>query len=480
MKRPLYFSLLLLAGLLSIFSIYGCGGGNEFTGTSNSVSFLTSPASSDCLGCHPTTKYTNTPSADTGSHLDNAATTSQIEGYILNTAPPWVPEGQGYVSKSNPDACAASCHNYHNSDMAVNRQWAESGHADITSPAFNRVFSGACVRCHSGIGFANYVGVGNTKYPGWTAPVGAANLVGHHLTCNACHDAQGYPTASNKRLRKTGITNLISGTGTTMVYDAALNVGASATCISCHQARESGGSIFKQMVINGATPYDATDDTIPVISFVNPHYAAAGALLFSLKGFEYNGLTYTTGNVMHQTPLCTGCHMAGSNDEDLGGHTFAVRTETGRENVDVCERCHGPVESLESVGGISDVDGDNLYGYPKDEIKGLKNLIIANLASAGIIYNSTVHPYFFKAGFPHTSANGVKTWKESQLEAAFNLKLIAAEPGAYAHNFKYAAQLLRDSYAIMTGKTVTEIKNGTALPGSRPTGNERPATKYTP
>jgi hypothetical protein len=71
---------------------------------------------------------------------------------------------------------------------------------------------------------------------------------------------------------------------------------------------------------------------------------------------------------------------------------------------------------------------------------------------------------------PQIVPNRVTSWKESQLEAAFNLNFVEKEPGAYAHNFKYAVQILRDSYEVLAGK---------ALNGVRPSSSDdRPATVY--
>lgn len=466
--------------LLSLL-IIGCGSGKQFQ-AGGAVQNL---ASADCIGCHPAVSYTYTSSYSTlNSHLDNAIANSPIEGYVLNSPPAWAPEGMGYVSKNNPGACASSCHNEHASDMSINRAWAKSGHADANSEPFKHDFTGygVCLRCHSAIGFANFVDAGNTTYPQWNQPVGNANTVAHHITCLGCHDGTAFPTNNNPLLRmRGGIANMISGSGATMTLDAALNVGTSFSCVNCHQGRESGGSVYKKMRGLGADPYADLNAPIFATNFVNPHYRGAGATLFSLKGFEFNGSSYTTGNSLHQTMLCVGCHMAGSADEDLGGHTFAVRYPASgtmqKSNVSVCKNCHGPsITSILQPGGLWDVDGDGIYGTPKEEIESLKAKVINGLmgvttpAGTGIYYNPVNYPYFFNSPGCFTSGCYNKDWSAKQFGAAFNLKMIDAEPGAYAHNFKYSSQLLRDSYEKITN---------TNLPGARPSGNDRPATIYT-
>src|SRR4030042_1301836 len=239
----LYF-LPCISLFISFFS--GCGGGEGYVETA-SVPII---VSENCSACH------GTEIADT--HYDDLSTTTQIEGYVLDSAISWAPEGMGYVTKSSEKACSASCHDYHNGDMKINRQASNSGHEDVTAGAFTHSFSSSnnmCLRCHSGIGFASYVDSSNGTFPNWqTAPT--SELKTHHITCNACHDATGYPSAANKKLRKTG--SVILTNSTYFDQEETLNVGNSATCLICHQGTESGLSLYKTMKSKGVDPYDST------------------------------------------------------------------------------------------------------------------------------------------------------------------------------------------------------------------------------
>lgn len=438
----------------------GSGGGEEYEETADS----SLPVAEDCLGCHATSIE--------DTHYD-LTETDQIEGYVLSDPISWAPEGMGYVLRTNEKSCATSCHYYHYTDIAdikINRQWFKSGHANVNSAAFTHIFtSGECLRCHSGIGYASYVDSGNTAYPGWVPPT--EEIYAYHITCNACHDALGYPNAENKRLRKTGSVILTSGSSVTSVQDATLYVGRSASCLTCHQGTESGWSLYKLMRSKGFDPYDGRDDTMTDFSFLNIHYMPAGAMLFSLKGFEFSGKMYSSGNIFHQSPLCTGCHMADSGDEDLGGHTFNISHED-KMNVAVCQGCHPGLTDFKTFRLYDrDMDGDGIVETISDEIDGLKALVIAELEKAGIYYNPNTYPYFFTVPEPQTIPNMVTKWKESQLEAAFNLHYIVKEHGAYIHNFRYAAQLLQDSYQALSG---------VSPPGVRPSSSDdRAATIYT-
>jgi len=363
-------------------------------------------------------------------------------------------------------------------DLKINLQWKHSPHGNSEAEPFIHYFtSGACMRCHSGIGYAMYVE--GSAYPAYTAP--STDQFGHQITCNSCHAGTQYASPENRRLRRSGDVTFISGSGATESIEGTITVGNSATCIACHQARESGLTLFKILSGLGVNPYDGSDDPVSR-SFVNSHYRAAGATLFSKKGYEYQGKTYYNGNPFHQTMLCTGCHMAESDDEELGGHSFEVRVASGginiKENISVCQKCHGAVTSFETIGALRDMDGDGALGSVKNEIEGLKTLITQALAagkSCGtlinnqLFYNPGAYPYFFT---DTTYTTGAQNWCESQLEAAFNLHMINAEPGVYVHNFRYAVQLLRDSYEDLTGAPLNGVR-----PSS---GGDRPATIYTP
>jgi hypothetical protein len=434
--------------------LFGCGGGDEYKETGPPIIIPQA-----CSQCH------DIDILDT--HFESI-TEVAIRGYLLNSELSWAPEGMGYILQTNENACSSSCHNYHEGD-ASHRQWSYSGHADFNSEAFDHSFSnGACLRCHSGMGFASYVDIHNALYPDWAAPT--EELYAYYITCNACHDSIHYPTVENERLRKVGTVILTSGSSSTYVRDATLDVGNSASCFVCHEGRESGGSLFKAMVSKGVNPYDGSDDTMTDRSFVNIHYLPAGAMLFSLKGYEFRGKTYSDGNTFHQDPSCTGCHMAESGCDNLGGHTFRV-SHSGIENVTACQGCHPDLTDFETFRLYDrDMDGDGRAGTIKEEIEGLKALIIEELEKADIYYNDHQYPYFFTVESPQIFPNRVTTWKESQLEAAFNLQYVNKEPGAYIHNFRYAVQLLRDSYEKLTGSV---------LPGVRPsTTDDRPAKDY--
>jgi hypothetical protein len=236
-------------------------------------------------------------------------------------------------------------------------------------------------------------------------------------------------------------------------------------------------------------------------------------MLWGANAYEYPGKMYGV-NSAHQGANCPTCHMANaSEDNKVGGHTWEPNVAT----------CNGP--SCHGAGAVSSKPGEpespdaaqfraafdttNYTGEPGGgskpiavQIQTLQNKVIALLAARGVYYDDTVYPYFFKDPNPanHADATKFTAWTPPLYKAAFNLAfLIKGLPAAGAstsyvvngggvlvpatsqtlvpnasaavHNFRYALQLLLDSY---------EDLNGSPLPGSvRPFGT-RPATMYGP
>ena len=161
------FRYVLPVMILYTLVLFGCGGGEEYKETGEPV-VIPHP----CSQCH---------GIDIAASHYDSATTPQPEGYLLDREVSWAPEGMGYILKTNNRACSVSCHLYHEGD-ASHRQWSESGHADFNAGAFTHSFTdGACLRCHSGIGFSSYVDINNALYPKWASPTD--EIYGYFITC---------------------------------------------------------------------------------------------------------------------------------------------------------------------------------------------------------------------------------------------------------------------------------------------------------
>jgi len=471
--------LMRLFWSIGVFALGACGASPA------SEAELPAPSTlGACLDCHSPPEAAVDAETKTvgiaGTHFDNwwrdasgalvYTDTAPLEGMLLEAPLDWATEGLGYVTRSSPNACSASCHEGHSHGVVIALEWARSKHADSQSAPYTHVFTDpVCSRCHSAAGFAAYVDASNLAYPQWTL----AGVVpqGYHLTCNGCHDALAYPTADAPHLRREGVVPLVSGNGTSFVVDGVVSAGRSAVCVSCHQARESGATLYRAMRGKNADPYDAVAQVMTGFNLPNPHYRGAAAFLYGYKGFELPGRAYTPGNAFHQSIGCVGCHMVRDEGAGMGGHTLLMRDQAGQDHISVCRRCHGPVNGFTEIGLLRDLDGDGVAKRPALELEALKATLLAALATAALYYDDATYPYFFTDPLVHGDATRARTWTEAQAIAAFNFLLVAKDPGAFAHNFRYATQLLRDAYAGLLGHEPS---------GERPaTADDRPATIFT-
>ena len=255
-------------------------------------------------------------------------------------------------------------------------------------------------------------------------------------------------------------------------------VGTGIICLFCHQARESGLTVYLNITKNtSVNPYTNPDVRLTGInSFQNPHYLESGALLWGRNAWEYifSGAPqqYSSGIPLHQQTNCAGCHMAEANaDNSEGGHTWKPRIET-------CQQCHGSVTSFQDIQASADWDGNGKVesafveiGTVNDPVagtgdSGLLGQLNQALAAKGIFYNPNGGGnYFFIApGSTTTFTN----WTTNTLTAAFNIQfLYKAGNCIYIHNPFYAVQILQDSLRAL-GVTPT---------GVRPAG-DRNATDY--
>ncbi len=420
------------------------------------------------------------------SHYDDPATLGTIEGYIL--------------ARDEEHVCL-DCHDVHKGPTAmsnftatgtINQQWARSAHAGFiglqkaiaaaaapnrttsqtiavraagaiedggapfVGDPFTAIAEKSCARCHTSSGARLYL-TDPTAYSAnqnslydTTGPSGAfKNLTGTVIAaggttitalqreliyCWACHadNAGGLhaPGPISVDYKQT------SSQPVTVVYP---DLTASNVCVACHSSRKAG------LAFKGNPDIDFTDR-----SFINPHYLGAAGILFAETGYpfygtdQYRNPSYFEHDILGVTSTtdigtsgpCVACHMTASTShlftpvaKDDSGVITTITTAA-------CAVCHRPTAygdySLNAALMEENVEGVNAV---LDVLKGL-------LESAGFWY-SEGYPYFFTDG---TYTTAVTDWGvEQNLGAAFNLKLIKADPGAYAHNRIYTKRLLFDA-----------------------------------
>jgi hypothetical protein len=332
-----------------------------------------------------------------------------------------------------------------------------------------------CNQCHHGLGSVDYM---KDRQGTLEAQVlwGDATVI-----CLTCHETHSDPNGTKKNVRvpvklsynsrfvnqttnpRGGINKFMDGT------NIPSNVGNSLICLFCHQARESGLTVYDRIKAF-LDPHTLPDQVInPAgFSFVNPHYLDGGAILWSRNAWEYffNNVpqTYSDGIQKHKETNCTGCHMSEANADDTeGGHTWVPKIETCQTST-----CHGPVADFFSINAAADYDGDGQAETVFEEIgtittggasgTGLFGQVITALNARGIYYNPDTYPYFF------TSTGGqFRLWTTHTLSAAFNLSFLYKSGNAvYVHNAKYAVQILQDSL-----RALGVVPNGVRPPGNR-------------
>ena len=169
-----------------------------------------------------------------------------------------------------------------------------SGHADAKAMAFNDWNEAnppevptACARCHTSAGFQEFVATGKVA-KGIPAPAGT-------FECTTCHNDATKSLSS------------VTFPGTDAHPGAELTgLGGEATCIVCHQGRES------KITVDAAIEGKDADTVVPELGFINIHYFAAAGTQYGAQvasGEQYDGKLYDM-KFTHTEGLttCQSCH----------------------------------------------------------------------------------------------------------------------------------------------------------------------------
>jgi predicted CXXCH cytochrome family protein len=297
----------------------------------------------------------------------------------------------------------------------------------------NEMVDATCSPCHggqAGFRFAVQYGVGQII----TEP-------DNGLECGTCHDTL------NGAFDVAVIPSVTFPSGITRTEPGHDNL-----CESCHRGREARATVDAKLAAAGPTGK---------LAFVNVHYLPAGATKLGAAvhvGYEYDGKVYA-GPLTHDGGTqCTSCH------DPIGSHhTFEIADAWSG----TCRACHadadGDPRAIRLVH-TDDYDGDgSVTESLSAEIDGLAARVLAAMqavaAAPGLCYAPAVYPYFFKdtdgdkscGPLETTAANGFAAWTPALVKASFNYQLSRTDPGAWAHNFDYIAQLLYDSVDDLGG-----------------------------
>lgn len=323
-------------------------------------------------------------------------------------------------------------------DQAI-ADWFRSAHADSATEAFSHwdedeEISARCATCHSGEGFRDYHGLDGTPAGSVEGPIQTGGVV----DCGTCHNA--------------GLAQIKEVTFPSGLIHPAQ--GVEASCLTCHQGRSAGSNV--------TTAIAGLELDLPSaeLRFINPHYATAAATWlggYGEAGYHYDGKDYS-GRFFHARPVssCNSCHDP---------HTLEIAFEP-------CQTCHdaNTVSDIRIARQSYDGSGDTSQGIRAD-IRANADLLMEMLeayaedvAAAPFVYDAGRHPYFF------TDANGdgvadqndgdavpYNAWTPRSLRAAYNWKLVTADPGSFAHNPPYILELLYDTIEDLGGTLGLDI-----------------------
>ncbi len=305
--------------------------------------------------------------------------------------------------------------------------WARSGHANASSESFvhwneEGEIPPICATCHSGAGFRSLYGLDGSApgLPEQAIPIGGV------VDCETCHNP-GLSELEHVRF-PSGLMQPVEP--------------GEASCMTCHQGRAAGVTVAEAVA-------GMVEDEVQVeLGFINPHYALAAATWLggrAAAGFQYPEKSYS-GRFFHARPVnsCASCHDP---------HTLQVSEQT-------CASCHENSTPQDiRLSRISyDGSGDLSKGIRADiaaNAEVLKTMIVdyaAAVAEMPIVYDGHRYPYFFADANSDNRADETdgkpvvyKSWTPRLLKAAYNWKLVTADPGAYTHNPHYVLELLHDT-----------------------------------
>jgi hypothetical protein len=347
---------------------------------------------------------------------------------------PHSPAAKAAVSVSYVMGNCAQCHDsepYHVKTL----EWNNSRHAVAT-----RTPSGPsrinCVRCHTAPGFKQFIEhAGNTN-------TYATNTVYEAITCAACHDP--HDASNPHQLRAANEYTLPEGTTVT-------NVGLGALCMTCHHSRNGSAS-------NNIAKYQLNQPTWAGGVSFGVHDSTAGDMVEGVNAITYGKVIPSGSHSATITNVCVGCHMqpvATTHPAfgQAGGHTYSMTYKTvngGVTNtvdlVDVCVKCHGPIEEFNFAR--KDYDGDGVIDGVQTEVQHLLDKLSRLVPPSG--YKANPNDYVAD-GNVKTSMSTQTNWPVKFLNAAWNWQFVNVEGSKGVHNAPYAVGVLKASIGDLTG-----------------------------
>jgi hypothetical protein len=297
------------------------------------------------------------------------------------------PAGPAGADGTNAAATCSDCHNSGMTLVAIQHEYAASGHAS-GSTALAHEASASCAGCHTGQGLPSRVDAsGNVAAAAPEAIEGPAPI-----NCRTCHQIHETYTSDDWAFTTTAPVSLIS-TGDT--YDA----GEGNLCAECHQAR---------------TPMpDTTPATFEVTStHWGAHHGPQSNLVMGVGGYTGTSSTAPSPGAHYSMTdnSCVTCHMGEADGNVEGGHTW-------NPSVANCVQCHADATSFDINGVQTEVQG------MLDDLKG-------SLVAAGMLTASNDSPV-------------PGTYDSVKAAALYNYLYVEQDRSLGVHNPSYVKKILQ-------------------------------------
>jgi hypothetical protein len=347
-----------------------------------------------------------------------------------------------------------------------------------------------------GAGFRDYIGAdgsADNHLSGYTGTgtalqnagaLNAAVVAPFDMQCNMCHNAK---TVLGDGTTIGALTDVqfaqSTGSGLTVTVDTK-----TAICGQCHSTVRDGRNVAT-LGAQIATPTD-WDAQLAAASnkAVRPHYLGAVATVLGADAHVYAeipGAIYTTRNNHGGVAACSYCHNPHTGElppDSAPAPAPANPWEVGAK----CGGCHfdeldgSPVRTMAQIdeqrqfGFEADIDGNGKVESLRLEIEGMKSKLVAALRAYSVALGQpdmcfvidasngmADQPYVYAdtAAACNTGANTTpyNKFTARSLRASFNYMAIQNDPGAWAHNPRYAIEILYDSIADLNAGIVAKV-----------------------
>ena len=332
----------------------------------------------------------------------------------------------------DPVVCAW-CHES-GTNHVIAREFRVAGHDNTV----NESGSGreACVRCHTGKGFMQFINNVPTTDPYFDASF-------TEISCAGCHDPHN---ATNDFQLRAASASLMTANNATLTVTKDI-AGAGSVCFNCHQSRaEANASI-------------AGAGTKAITSRFGPHHGPQGDILLGNNLLSLGGVALLKSNHIGATVnACVTCHMYNADILDVsnnnalilwGGHTFSMSTPDGKDHMAACAQCHGSTfgtsfdQAKFYLNGTGDFDGNGVVEGLQKEVSGMINKIMANLP--------------LKKG--QTTPVPDSTWSKVQISAFWNATTVTEDKSMGIHNPKYVVTALLGAMKSLGIATAVKSNN---------------------